>query len=58
MDTPALAGQNAEYFVTTLKAFKTGSRHNDIYSRMRLIAEALSEDEINELGFFYQNVNK
>lgn len=58
MDTPALAGQNAEYLVATLKAFKSGNRRNDIYSRMRLIAEALSEDEINELGFFYQNVNK
>lgn len=58
MDIPALAGQNAEYLVATLQAFKAGNRHNDIYSRMRLIAEALSEDEINELGFFYQNVKK
>ncbi len=58
MDIPALAGQSAEYISTTLKAFKTGSRANDIYSRMRLIAQALSDKEIEELGYYYQNSNK
>ena len=56
MDTPALSGQNAEYTSTTLKAFKSGERHNDIYSRMRLIAETLSDQEIEELGLYYQNI--
>lgn len=56
MDIPALSGQNAEYLSTTLKAFKAGSRHNDIYGRMRLIAQTLSDQEIEELGFYYQNI--
>ncbi len=58
MDIPALAGQNAEYLTTTLKAFKDGSRHNDIYSRMRLIAQQLSDQEIDELSFYYLNIKK
>ena len=56
MDMPAISGQNAEYTSTTLKAFKSGERHNDIYSRMRLIAETLTDQEIDELGFYYQNI--
>ncbi len=55
IDIPALSGQNAEYLCTILKAFKNGSRHNDIYSRMRSIAETLSDEEIEELSFYYQS---
>jgi len=55
---PALAGQQPDYFVGTMKAFKTGARHNDIYSRMRLIAQQLSEDEIRELGSYYQQLQR
>lgn len=58
IDLPALSGQNAEYLSATLKAFKDGSRHNDIYSRMRLIAETLTDQEIDELGLYYQNIKK
>lgn len=58
VDIPALAGQNAAYTSTMLKAFKNGTRHNDIYSRMRLIAQSLSEEEIEELSFYYQNLAK
>lgn len=57
-DIPALAGQQADYFVSTMQAFKTGARHNDIYSRMRLIARQLSEDEIGELGSYYQQLQR
>jgi cytochrome c553 len=56
MDIPALSGQNADYLAASLKAFKLGSRHNDIYSRMRLIAQTLTDEEIVELGYFYQNI--
>lgn len=56
MDMPALAGQNASYTSHTLKAFKNGSRRNDIYGRMRLLAEMLTDQEIEELGLYYQNV--
>lgn len=56
VDIPALSGQNAAYLTSSLKAFKTGNRHNDIYSRMRSIAQSLSDQEIEELGFYYQNI--
>ena len=55
-DIPALAGQQADYFARTLLEYKNGQRHNDIYSRMRLIAQQLSEDEIRELAQYYQQV--
>lgn len=58
IDIPALSGQSGDYISATLKHFKEGSRHNDIYSRMRQIAQSLSEDEINELGYYYQNIKK
>ncbi|NOT83652.1 MAG: c-type cytochrome [Methylococcaceae bacterium] len=54
MDIPALAGQQADYLAKTLLAYKNGERHNDIYSRMRLIAGQLSEAEIKELAEYYQ----
>lgn len=54
MDIPALAGQQADYFAKALLAYKSGERHNDIYSRMRLIAQQLSEAEIKELAQYYQ----
>ena len=56
MDIPALAGQQADYFTRTLLAYKNGQRHNDIYSRMRLIAQQLSEEEIKELAQYYQQL--
>lgn len=56
LDIPALAGQPAEYLSATLSAFKDGSRHNDVYGKMRLIAKTLSEKEIEELGVYYQNL--
>lgn len=56
MDIPALAGQQADYLVSTLLAYKSGERHNDIYSRMRLIAQQLNEEEIKELAQYYQQL--
>ncbi len=53
VDTPRLAGQKAEYLEKTLLAYKSGARANDIYSRMRLIASKLSEQEIKQLAEYY-----
>ena len=53
VDVPALAGQQAEYIKATLLAYKEGRRGNDIYSRMRLIAQQLSEKEITALANYY-----
>lgn len=56
MDIPALAGQQAEYFSKTMLDYKSGQRHNDIYSRMRLIVQQLSDEEIKELALYYQQL--
>jgi cytochrome c553 len=52
-DHPALAGQYPEYLVSTLTEFKEGDRTNDIYSRMRHVAEALTDEEIEALAGYY-----
>jgi len=52
-DTPALAGQTPEYFIKTMLDYKAGTRANDVYSRMRLIAQSLSDEEIVQLAHYY-----
>jgi cytochrome c553 len=56
-DMPALAGQRPEYFRKTMQEYKSGQRHNDIYARMRYIAQALSEDEINAMAQYLAGMN-
>lgn len=56
VDVPALAGQSTSYFITTMMAFKEDDRGNDIYSRMRFIAQELSEKEIIELADYYASI--
>ena len=53
IDVPAIAGQNVKYFVNTMKDYAKGERANDIYSRMRIIAQALTREEIDELAVYY-----
>lgn len=53
IDNPALAGQRAAYLENALLAYQSGSRHNDVYQRMRLIAKTLSRDEIHQLASYY-----
>ena len=48
------AGQNAAYMAAQLHAYKNGTRRNDVYRRMRDIAERLSDDEIARLAATYQ----
>jgi cytochrome c553 len=52
-DHPALAGQYPDYLVYTLTEFKEDDRTNDIYSRMRHMAQALTEEEIEALAGYY-----
>ncbi len=52
-DTPAILGQRAEYFRKTMQEYKNGSRHNDIYARMRHISAALSNEEIDALAQYF-----
>jgi cytochrome c553 len=56
IDIPGLAGQQGDYLEKTLLAYKNGERHNDIYSRMRLIAKQLSAEEIKQLSIYYQQL--
>ncbi len=56
VDIPALAGQNPSYFTNTMYELKSGRRGNDLYSRMRIIAQSLSDDEINELANYYGSI--
>lgn len=56
IDNPSLAGQNAQYVEQTLAAYQAGTRHNDVYGRMRLIAKQLSADEIKGLALYYSGL--
>jgi len=50
---PGIAGQNRDYFIETMTAFKEGDRENDVYSRMRNMAAELTDEEIEALATFY-----
>lgn len=52
-DSATLVGLRRNYFVETMIAFQEEERYNDIYSRMRVIAEALTEEEIEALADYY-----
>ncbi|MGX2042234.1 c-type cytochrome [Methylocaldum sp. MU1018] len=58
VDMPALAGQKAVYLEQTMLAYKSGARHNDIYQRMRLIAQQLSDEEIRQLARYYGGLSR
>jgi cytochrome c553 len=53
IETPTLTGQYAQYLEAQLKAFANGTRHNDIYHRMRSVAAKLTPDEIRLLATYY-----
>ncbi|QFU17531.1 c-type cytochrome [Microvirga thermotolerans] len=53
IETPTLSHQNREYLARQLRAFKTGDRRNDIYTRMRSVASKLTDREIDKLANFY-----
>jgi len=50
---PSLTGQYADYTRTQLELYRNGERHSDIYSRMRLVAEKLTDEEIEALALYY-----
>ena len=52
-DHPALAGQFPDYLIYTMTEFQEDDRTNDIYSRMRHVATALTEEEIEGLASYY-----
>ena len=52
-ESPVLLGQSPEYFEQQLRGFASGERRNDIYGRMRMIARALTPQEISGLAEYY-----
>ncbi|MEE9446647.1 MAG: c-type cytochrome, partial [Arenicellales bacterium] len=52
-ETPSISGQKNTYFVDTIIEMQEGDRTNDVYSRMRVIAEVLTEQEIQALADYY-----
>ena len=52
-DSATLVGLRRNYFVATMTAFQQEERVNDIYSRMRSIAAALTDEEIEALADYY-----
>src|SRR5271154_3711636 len=55
IETPALSRQSKEYLASQLRAFKGGTRRNDIYTRMRSIAAKLTEREVDALADFFSD---
>jgi len=53
IETPTLSHQNREYLARQMHAFRSGGRRNDIYTRMRSVAEKLTDREIDRLATFY-----
>jgi len=53
IDVPAIRGQSSAYLDQTLKDYKSGQRHNDLFARMRAISQELSDKEIKALAEYY-----
>ena len=53
---PRLAGQHAQYTADALKAFRGGTRENDPNRMMRLIADKLSDREINAVAAYIEGL--
>lgn len=53
-DSPALLGQSAAYLEQQLQLFASGERNNDLFSRMRVIANQLTADEMRALAIYYR----
>lgn len=56
LETPHLYGQQQEYTLAQLHAFARGERRNDVYGRMRSVAQKLTPDEMARLAEAYQGL--
>jgi cytochrome c len=50
---PKLNGQNKDYLVSSMKAYKSGQRQGGMAAVMAGQASGLSDAEINELAAYY-----
>ena len=53
---PNLAGQNRDYLVYALKAYRNHDRNSGLANIMQQQAASLTEADINELADYYSNV--
>lgn len=54
---PAVGGQHAEYTLAQLKAFRAGTRSNDVGAMMRSTVERLTDKEIEALASYLEGLN-
>jgi cytochrome c553 len=54
IETPVITGQTEEYLIAQLNAYANGTRKNDVYGRMRVIARKLTPDERSQLARYFQ----
>jgi cytochrome c553 len=52
-DAPHLAGENIQYLLRQLKAFKSGDRKHE---QMSIIAEGLSEEDMANVAAWYSSI--
>ena len=52
-EAPNLAGQVQTYIVSSLQAYKTGARKNEL---MNTVAEPLSDADIQDLSAYYASI--
>ncbi len=52
-DAPHLAGENVEYLIRQLKAFKSGERKHE---QMSIIAQGLSEEDMANVAAWYSQI--
>jgi cytochrome c553 len=53
VEAPNIAGQNEQYLIEQLTAFKTGERHNEM---MAIVAPTLSDKDIEDLASYYSAI--
>lgn len=54
---PAVGGQHADYTLAQLKAFRAGTRSNDVGAMMRSTVERLTDKEIEALASYLEGLN-
>jgi cytochrome c553 len=56
IEVPTITDQHQDYLQAQLDAFAQGTRHNDIYHRMRGVASQLTPREISLLAIYYAGI--
>lgn len=54
---PSLSGQHPDYVASTLKAFRSGDRHNDAGMMMRAVVERMTDEEIAAVASYVSGLH-